>query len=92
MWTIRIRWKWIYQAFVCSWKGHDWDRFHVIHPVWTRDGHFCRRCAVQRPAMIQGTERTPEGTYMWYQYVDPNGVPTGPRRITASNIPGMKLT
>lgn len=91
MWTIHIRWKFIYQAFVCSWKRHAWDQYLVIHPAWNKPGWFCRRCGLERPATRSGTERTPEGSYMWYENIDENGCLLGSRRITASNHPDFPL-
>lgn len=91
MWTFHVRWKALYQLFVCSWQGHNWDQFHVIHPGWNSDDYYCKRCQLRHPAHIRGTEHTPEGRYSWSQMIDPDGVPIGSRYISGTNIKGMEL-
>lgn len=91
MWTIRIRWKRLYEIFVCSWNQHDWDEYFVNHPGYDRPGYFCKLCRTERPKNLGGTEHTPEGMYRWYQEVTPDGQPLGRRIITGTNIAGMKL-
>lgn len=90
MWTIRIRWKILYEIFVCTWKGHQWDQFYPIN-AWASSDHFCRRCRVIRPSARRFREQTALGARHGYETLDHNGRVVGTRHITATNIPGDVL-
>lgn len=43
MLTLNIRWKALFQI-VCSFKGHEWQEYAVIHAAWNYPGKYCTRC------------------------------------------------
>lgn len=91
MWTIHIRWKILYQIFICSWAKHDWDQYMPMS-AWHSTEHFCRRCVLTRPSAKRFRQEIPtKGFRMGYINLDHNGNPVGGRVVTASSIPGDKL-